>query len=109
MSTDEGTKPDRPMSCRNISETRIATYAGPWQTAVIYLSPLNKSSAIRINNQVDHLSMFSDKEDGNIIIYIDFGKRFDSITNFIWLYLYQFFNDSHSLNGYRKPLKRPFN
>ena len=31
------------------------------------------------------------------------------VTNFIWPYLHQFFNDSHSLNGYRKPLKRPFN
>jgi len=31
-----------------------------------------------------------------------------SVTNFIQLYLHQFFDDSHSLNGYRKPLKRPF-
>jgi len=31
-----------------------------------------------------------------------------SVTNFIRPYLHQFFNDSHSLNGYRKPLKRPF-
>jgi len=31
------------------------------------------------------------------------------ITNFIWPYLHQFFIDSHGLNGYRKPLKRPFN
>jgi len=30
------------------------------------------------------------------------------VTNFIWLYLHQFFIDSHSLNGYGKPLKRPF-
>ena len=30
------------------------------------------------------------------------------VTNFIWPYLHQFFIDSHSLNGYRKPLKRPF-
>jgi len=30
------------------------------------------------------------------------------VTNFIQLYLYQFFIDSHGLNGYRKPLKRPF-
>ena len=92
-----------------MGKTRIATYAGLWQTAVTYLSPLNKSSAIRINNQVDHLSMFSNKEDGNIIIYIDFGEGFNNVTNFIWPYLHQFFNDSHSLNGYRKPLKRPFN
>ena len=31
-----------------------------------------------------------------------------SVTNFIQLYLHQFFIDSHSLNGYGKPLKRPF-
>ena len=31
-----------------------------------------------------------------------------SVTNFIWPYLHQFFNNSHSLNGYGKPLKRPF-
>ena len=31
----------------------------------------------------------------------------DLVTNFIWPYLHQFFDDSHSLNGYRKPLKRP--
>jgi len=30
------------------------------------------------------------------------------VTNFIRPYLHQFFNDSHSLNGYEKPLKRPF-
>ena len=33
---------------------------------------------------------------------------FISVTNFIWPYLHQFFDDSHGLNGYRKPLKRPF-
>ena len=32
-----------------------------------------------------------------------------SVTNFIWPYLHQFFNDFHGLNGYGKPLKRPFN
>jgi len=30
------------------------------------------------------------------------------VTNFIWPYLHQFFIDSHSLNNYGKPLKRPF-
>jgi len=30
------------------------------------------------------------------------------VTNFIWPYLHQFFDDSHGLNGYGKPLKRPF-
>ena len=32
----------------------------------------------------------------------------NNIINFIQPYLYQFFNDSHSLNGTQKPLKRPF-
>jgi len=32
-----------------------------------------------------------------------------SVTNFIQPYLHQFFIDSHGLNGYGKPLKRPFN
>ena len=32
-----------------------------------------------------------------------------SVTNFIWQYLYQFFDDLHSLNVYGKPSKRPFN
>jgi len=30
------------------------------------------------------------------------------VTNFIRPYLHQFFDDSHSLNGYGKPLRRPF-
>ena len=30
------------------------------------------------------------------------------VTNFIWPYLHQFSIDSHGLNGYGKPLKRPF-
>jgi len=33
----------------------------------------------------------------------------NNITNFIWPYLHQFFDDSHGLNSYRKLLKRPFN
>jgi len=32
----------------------------------------------------------------------------ECVTNFIWPYLHQFFIYSHGLNGYRKPLKRPF-
>ena len=31
-----------------------------------------------------------------------------TVTNFIWPYLHQFFNDSHSLRSYEKTLKRPF-
>ena len=30
------------------------------------------------------------------------------VTNFIQPYLHQLFIDSHGLNGYGKPLKRPF-
>jgi len=30
------------------------------------------------------------------------------VTNFIQPHLHQFFDDSHGLNGYGKPLKRPF-
>ena len=30
------------------------------------------------------------------------------VTNFIWPYLHQFFDDSHGLKSYRKPSKRPF-
>ena len=35
-------------------------------------------------------------------------SSFPCVTNFIWPYLHQFFNDSHSLNSYRKLSKRPF-
>jgi len=36
------------------------------------------------------------------------GCCIGNITNFIWPYLHQFSIDSHGLNGYKKPLKRPF-
>jgi len=36
------------------------------------------------------------------------GIGLEGVTNFIRPYLHQFFNDSHGLNGYGKPLKRPF-
>jgi len=35
-------------------------------------------------------------------------EELKSVTNFIRPYLHQFFIDSHGLNGYGKPLKRPF-
>jgi len=35
-------------------------------------------------------------------------EKIVSVTNFIWTYLYQFFNDFYSLNNSRKPLRRPF-
>ena len=43
-----------------------------------------------------------------LVVGPDFHQMGRSVTNFIWPYLHQFFNDSHSLNGYGKPLKRPF-
>jgi len=30
------------------------------------------------------------------------------VTNFIWSYLHQFFDDSHSIKTSLKPLRRPF-
>ena len=36
------------------------------------------------------------------------AKVIGSVTNFIRPYLHQFSIDSHGLNGYGKPLKRPF-
>jgi len=36
------------------------------------------------------------------------SRRKEFVTNFIQPYLHQFFNNSHSLNSYGKPLKRPF-
>ena len=44
--------------------------------------------------------------DGNGGVPLQF--MIQSVTNFIQPYLHQFFDDSHGLNGYRKPLKRPF-
>jgi len=34
--------------------------------------------------------------------------KFSFVTNFIQSYLHQFFDNSHGLNGYEKPSKRPF-
>ena len=51
------------------------------------------------------LSLSIDNVDVNKIVRFD-SKR--GVTNFIRPYLHQFFDDSHSLNGYGKPLKRPF-
>ena len=51
------------------------------------------------------LSLSIDNMDVNEIVRFDSKK---DVTNFIRPYLHQFFDDSHSLNSYRKPLKRPF-
>jgi len=36
------------------------------------------------------------------------GSSSQVVTNFIQPYLHQFFDNSHGLKGYGKPLKRPF-
>jgi len=39
---------------------------------------------------------------------LEHHRNLACVTNFIWPYLHQFFDNSHSLNGSQKPLKRPF-
>jgi len=42
---------------------------------------------------------------------LHFRRKFFSgvtVTNFIWPYLHQFFDDSHGLRASLKPLRRPF-
>jgi len=48
---------------------------------------------------------FIKKKDGSFRLVQDYC----AVTNFIQPYLHQFFIDSHGLNSYGKPLKRPFN
>jgi len=36
------------------------------------------------------------------------AKEVVDVTNFIWSYLHQFFDDSHGLKASLKPLRRPF-
>jgi len=47
------------------------------------------------------------------LIYVWTGNiyllGYTTVTNFIWSYLHQFFNDSHGLKASLKPLRRPFN
>ena len=44
-----------------------------------------------------------------VLCYKTYSERMLlAVTNFIWPYLHQFFDNSHGLNGYGKPLKRPF-
>jgi len=44
----------------------------------------------------------------NLAILPSYNKQSINVTKFIWPYLYQFFNNSHGLNSYGKPSKRPF-
>jgi len=36
-------------------------------------------------------------------------RRFVFVTNFIWSYFHQYFDNSHDLKSYGKPSKKPFN
>ena len=60
----------------------------------------------KLTEKVDKLSEQINKPRKRVLRIIE---PKESVTNFIQPYLYQFFNDSHGLNGYRKPSKRPFN
>ena len=50
---------------------------------------------------------------GKVAVFVDdilVGTEIEEgITNFIWPYIHQFFDNSHGLIDYRKPSKRPFN
>ena len=52
-----------------------------------------------LNSKISALQVLAQK---------DKQKDNQTVTNFIWPYLHQFSIDSHGLNGYGKPLKRPF-
>jgi len=41
-------------------------------------------------------------------VYVPKDDKLRAVTNFIWSYLYQFFDNFHSLKGYEKPSKRSF-
>ena len=60
----------------------------------------------KLTEKVDKLSEQINKPRKRVLRIIE---PKESVTNFIQPYLYQFFNDSHGLNGYRKPSKRPVN
>ena len=57
--------------------------------------------------EVEEAEEFIEEEIREAVEHEEEGQR-RHITNFIWPYLHQFFIDSHDLNGYGKPLKRPF-
>jgi len=57
-----------------------------------------------LNNQVLTVSRFRE----SFIISLVLFFLIVIVTNFIQSYLYQFFDDSYSINGSQKPLKKPF-
>jgi len=42
-------------------------------------------------------------------VYVPKDDKLRAVTNFIWPYLHQFFDNFYSLKGYGKPSERPFN
>ena len=63
------------------------------------------------NEDIDALDYEGQQnKDGNGDLNVDRNMQENilSVTNFIQPYLHQFSIDSHGLNGYGKPLKRPF-
>ena len=41
-------------------------------------------------------------------VYVPKDDKLRAVTNFIWPYFYQFFDNFHSLKGYEKPSKISF-
>jgi len=55
------------------------------------------------------MCVVSEKDDLRLVLTLYYNlEPYMSVINFIWPYLNQFFDDSHSLNSYGKPLKRHF-
>jgi len=44
----------------------------------------------------------------NAMLRMKEDKQVDIVTNFIWSYLHQIFDDSHGFKASLKPLRRPF-
>ena len=73
--------------------------------SLFYCSPLCLFSMTPLcSHDSHHLSVLYTSEHNHVILL----HLYTPVTNFIQPYLHQFFDDSHGLNGYGKPLKRPF-
>ena len=78
--------------------------------------PLNVKEQEELNKFLEeHLKsgqIWLSKSPCIVTLYKSLGKISDNlhsnVTNFIWSYLHQFFDDSHGLKASLKPLRRPF-
>ena len=78
----------------------------------------NKSTSFIITS-VTYIALTSNHSlFNNVLFSLSFSTPFyqfgcllklPAVTNFIWSYLHQFFDDSHGLKASLKPLRRPFN